>query len=211
MTTTTTTSSKACIFKSVTLAVGEKFTLPPGSTLLGATGGSSSITSTCPVPTLENVQCYIFSIPFDNYDNRPLIGSGSSEPWRNGASDAPRIAGYKLGTIEKNLTRGYSPSDSGQITDNVRLIADLKLLLPITNALFGSYSNGGRGYANFILIQTIPSIAQNLSLIVSVNQYGAGTPRTNAYFEAEPYNDWAGKSGVPVCTLPTNSNTGIIP
>lgn len=204
MASTTTTTTAACVYKSVNLVAGEKFTLPPGSTLLGASGGTSALTSTCPVSTLENIQCYIFSIPFDDSSGE----SDSSEPWRNGRSDAPRIFGYKLGTIEKNLTRSYSPNGGGQITDNVRLIADLKLLLPITTALFGSYSNGGRGRANFILIQTIPSIAQNLSLIVSVDQYGSqpsGDIRTNAYFEAEPYNDWAGKPGVPVCPVVTTT------
>jgi hypothetical protein len=48
-----------CLYKSVTLAVGEVFTLPAGAEIVSSTGGLESFTSTCPKPDgLETAVCY---------------------------------------------------------------------------------------------------------------------------------------------------------
>jgi hypothetical protein len=52
-------TTQNCTFKSVTLAAGEQFILPPGAEIVATTNGLEDYTSTCPKPSsLETIQCY---------------------------------------------------------------------------------------------------------------------------------------------------------
>jgi hypothetical protein len=57
-----------CIYKTVTLAEGEQFNLPPGAILVAATD-STAITSTCPIPTLGKPICGTLYVVIDVDDN----------------------------------------------------------------------------------------------------------------------------------------------
>jgi hypothetical protein len=55
----------SCIYKSVTLAAGEQFNLPPGAVLVAATD-ATAITSTCPLPDeLAGPICGTFFVVID--------------------------------------------------------------------------------------------------------------------------------------------------
>lgn len=76
----------SCIYKSVTLAAGEQFNLPPGATLVSTTN-NSAITSNCPIPPLDVTKRYRIQWELEACDN------DHTDSWENGVFTGVRIGG----------------------------------------------------------------------------------------------------------------------
>jgi hypothetical protein len=57
-----------CLYKTVTLAAGEQFNLPPGGVLIAASD-ANAITSNCPIPTLGKTICGTLLVVIDVDEN----------------------------------------------------------------------------------------------------------------------------------------------
>lgn len=183
-----------CIYKSVTLQAGESFTLPPGAQIISASN-VGALTSTCPIPTdLEQPACYIAIIPWINNTN------DNDDYWELD-SDVSYFSGIYLNNIKTNF-------DTSVRIDNPGGLA-LKLKNTIPAILFSTWSFGGSfpPIANFngryyILIQTIPSIAENLEIEYNNDSpMPTGPGMTFARFAFKPlsYYQDLGYGNLPTC------------
>lgn len=194
----------ATIIKSVVLVPGEKFTLPPESTLIGSSN-TVDLTSNCEIPTLEELSCYVAIIAAGADD-------GSSTQYYEG--DAAHLLGYRLNGVVTYFAGagatggGHLPNDVSGLFDLTALGTEIKTLLPaiIDTDGFG-VSDNDRGGLNIFLIQTIPSIANNLQLVyftsTPISDPGVGTSDATTYIEfmtrAEAVT--AGYNDVPACPI----------
>ncbi len=195
------------IIKAVSLVAGEKFTLPPGSTLLGSTD-VGALESNCDIPTLEEIQCYV-AIIGSNTDN----GTSGAAYYEGEQS---HLIGYRLSGVTTYFAGanagggGYQAGDGTGLFYFLPILTELKTLLPgIINGNSWGVSDGDRGGLNLFLIQTIPSIATNLQLIylsdAAIDDPSVGNTTATTYIEfatraavvALGYND------VPTCPVVT--------
>ena len=101
-------ASTTTLYKSITLQPGEMFTLPPGGELLGATS-SDELESTCDLPELEELDCYVASLA-----TLSISQSGSDTVfWGHDESDtgAAQILGFTLSDVPTLFTTPYRNED----------------------------------------------------------------------------------------------------
>lgn len=158
--------ANSCVIRSITLEKGEQFTLPSSATLLGA-DNSNNITSTCDLPTLEALGCYVALI--GSYKS----GSGEDGYWE---ADGSRIAitGIELNGSEKLFQTaevGNSFNFYGCL-NGYSIANKIKTIIPgIVDIAGGNDQESGSAGAlgnclTYVLIKTIPSLANNMRLIV---------------------------------------------
>lgn len=148
----------ATIIKSATLIAGEKFTLPPNSVLIGSTD-IGDLSSNCDIPDLEEIACYVFIFAAAAYDGTP------SQYFEGGDAQDVHITGYRFNGIDTIFTTDYKANAIG-IFDIDAIATELKGDVGgVIKTVSGVYVNSGRGALNYLLVQTIPSIADNLELI----------------------------------------------
>lgn len=187
-----------CIYKSVTLAVGEQFNLPPGATLVGSSD-STAFTSNCPIPPLEESACFIFAIPVAGEDGN------QSQYWEptGTTNSTTNLLGWELNGVRSNFTTQKATIGNGNFltSDIADAIADMVAAgVPILNANYGYGQDPYRGTLNFIVIKTFPSIANALQLIMYVDGPIINDSSSVAWFRCESattYNQ--GRDGFPGC------------
>jgi hypothetical protein len=164
------------LIKSVSLLNGESFVLPPGAVLKGSS--NNSFTSTCDLPTLETLSCYV-AIVGGGGDS----GDGVHAIFEAGNS---HLTGVRFNKVETAFTTGYDANNDGQF-DLISVSAEVKAkvngIVATAYGYRGDLDGGGsgeRGSLNYILIQTIPSIADNLELLFQGSMPVAGIGATTA-------------------------------
>lgn len=213
----------SCIIKSVTLAEGETFVLPPGAELIGATdpGAITSVNDCAPTDNLQTLACYTCIIGIGAEDGNasqlweaePTSGSGGGDVRLVGIANKT-----SLGTIDTlyNFTTTYdwldytglrangvggSTAQTSLATDVMTLIGDLGVLsCSVSQAL-----NSSHYYNVYVTIVTFPSVAENLSLKVTTSATTSGLiigffkffPTTEAYVQGHP--------SPPQCSLTTSA------
>ena len=186
-----TTSSTNCIFKSVTLAANEQFSLPPGAEIVSASGGLDSFNSTCPKPTsIETPQCYGFVIAA----NEGTYGS-HTEPFEETQIFFTGLAVNGTSYPFSNQT-GF---DAGAVSTAMGTTS--------IGSVFSGFAvadNSDRyGWHQYIVFKTIPSIAKNLELVGYTLAGNQGSGFANAIFRIPAYTlnelSGLGNSDLPNC------------
>lgn len=146
------------IKKVIVLKPGEKFTIPPDSTLLSTTGLLSS--TGCPVPTPEDYECFGVSFAVADRDS-------TSDPL-----DEIYIKGFKVG-IQEYLFTSPLTLDAGADIFTDSLIAKINtnssletMFSNICGAREATASN--RGTKFIISFKSFPSLMTNAFLITEI-------------------------------------------
>lgn len=162
------------IYRSVTLAPGEQFNLPPGAELLGATT-ISDITSTCPLPSnLEELDCYLFSM-LANVENLD-----ATYVWEGCGGDCNAyLESITVAGITYPISPALTADDRGKfdvaglasfISTNASISG---VLLNISGSTDYDYPRGG---AATLCFKTFPSVAQDTYVTLATYLQGLGTP-----------------------------------
>jgi hypothetical protein len=154
-----------CIYKSVTLAVGETFTIPPGAELVSASGGLESFTSTC--PKLTSIETPIV------YEFKWAGTQDTNDATKMFESEAPDYNNFMNGIIVNNIYYSFSGRIQSMSSDT-----DLQSRFNSTifngviynaSRIFYDYdeTSKSRGMGAIYRFTTIPSIGDNLEIIFS--------------------------------------------
>lgn len=141
------------ITRTITIAPGESFTLPPQSNVIAVTGDLSSTCGDLPVP--ENLVCHYFQWEMEG-DN------GGSDAWENATMDN-LVVGRVTYAIDGNA---YFTNDSGSIP----LLAALAAAGFTNVGLSGPTSVGDRDVFG-VCFKTAPSIAANTFIRLHTSDY----------------------------------------
>jgi hypothetical protein len=169
MPTTTTTTTRPCLIKSVTLLANEQFTLPPGGVLV-RTSNDAAITSTCPIPPSPELKCYQLTLTAD----WQIGNAGEIRPWTTSSDEAsPRILQYKVGGVVYDCTDSIIiPGAYGDFFLD-RLQTHISGNIEINNMFFNmsnkrGYSAGSDrgGWASFCF-KTFPEIGDSFEVYVN--------------------------------------------
>lgn len=187
-----------CNYGSVTLAAGQQFTLPPGSTIISASD-PNAITSTCPIPTLEVPQCYIIGLIMHHNE-----GDGDPiDPWTN---DRTRIDGISVGGTfyDFGFGNGQGIGDGGDVflgdaKNYIQNNASLNGLIRCIGVQDGANGNRNTGGVGTICFRTIPSVAETMYIQVTTGQEHDTANNFKAYFPARPIASWALENGKCAC------------
>jgi hypothetical protein len=199
--TTSTTTAAPCMVKSVTLAVGEQFNLPPGATLI-AVSDESGITSTCPIPPLQPVGFYtvIIAAPVD-VDPDNYYGDRQFS-----------VIGYRLNGTDYSFTtsypnKGYPGSEAQEgcfdifaIADEMRNIPGI-LTVDTTGGIEYRSSNLGRdnGCKCAWTFKTFAAVANNLEIITITDAF-FDHPEPNfvkQYHKVRPRSEYSAFRNIP--------------
>lgn len=176
--------SSSCIYKTVTLAVGETFTLPPGAEIVASTGGLESFTSTCPKPTEL--------VPFVRYCFRIVIQNdrGRTEPFQYNAVGSEGIF----------IGEQYYPfaSGDGAVQDYYTIQGGLQTWLTRIPGLIGvfrntcvnTYSSGRYGDGCMTCFDVPEDIAKILSLDYGTQDFTGTNTYIHTRIEAQPAGTW---------------------
>jgi hypothetical protein len=148
--------STTTINKSVILAPGESFTLPPGSTIIAVSG---DLTSTCEsLPEPETLSCYYIQWEIEGDDE-------GSDAWENGTIDTLIVGGT---TYTVNLDAFIS--NEGIAPALVSIFASVGLFSGISTGVevVGAMNKFG------ICFKTIPSIAADMYLQITSADHTQG-------------------------------------
>lgn len=195
------TNNTTTVYNSIRLAAGETFTLPPGAELIATEQGESSITSTCPIPPLENLGCYValFGTPSPAQQGGDTIYFGTGNA---------KISGFRLNRVDQNFNTVYvnsGPDLQFLSTDLDPLGVELKTKVPAIFDSANSFTLSNRndnGTLSYFLIKTVPSIANNLEMIYTTSIPSDGNNfGTTYYVKFVPLADIiaAGYVGYPSC------------
>jgi hypothetical protein len=157
-----------CIYKSVPLAAGEQFTLPPGAEIVSASAGLDSIKSTCALPdTLEEPICYKFRFS----GSEPNDGL-SARNWE--LADNFYVRGIVVNGITYDFANDIQLSESGPSSLIGTWSAALNGIPQFNglftflngNPVFGDEAPGGNsnGFTIQLAFSVIPSIGDNLQM-----------------------------------------------
>jgi hypothetical protein len=200
----------AYVYRSITLASGESYVLPAGAELVGIDGSITDEAGCANLANVETLTCYIAAIGASDNNNGhseygETVGAGSSVLvckgiFQNGIY-TPFINGDQI---------GYGTTASGSVGcfNGVNIASEVKLLIPgviDTNAsAIPSTEIHDENCLTFILIKTVPSLAESLYLWMAHSvQLDGGNPgatdyvipfRTFDYWDAIP-----GLTGKPTC------------
>jgi len=162
------TPTPSCVYKSVTLAAGEQFTLPPGAELVASSAGIAAVKSTCALPdTLEEPVCYKFKFSGGENEN-----SSSAQNWEQ--DDNFKVKGIFVNGLYypfANLIQlgGLTSSSSLSSTWLTALNS-----IPQFNGLF-TFLNGnpqygnegafGNGFTLQVAFSVIPSVGDSFEFV----------------------------------------------
>lgn len=213
----------ACIIKSVTLAEGETFVLPPGAELIGATdpGAITSVNDCAPTDNLQTLACYTCIIGVGAEDGN------ASQLWEAEPTGGSGGGSLRLTDIANRTSLGladtfyaftstfdwldYSgfranggvgaPALDALEAEVMTLIGDLGVIsCNVTQAI------NSTNYQNlYVTIVTFPSVAENLSMRVRTSATISGEivgffkffPTTGTYVQEHPTP--------PQCSLTTGA------
>lgn len=183
----------SCEYKSVTLKAGQKFILPNGDVIIGATN-PNAIESTCDLGTLEDLKCFvsIVSIAADDGNQSQFYEESSIS-----------MTGYRLNGTYVAFSQSYPTYDPGFFTNNSALLDEIKKIPGVADVLYGYQSNYYRGTKHYFLIKTIPSIADNLELVATTAPAGTGfTSNTEVRwgFKDRDVAEGEGHESIPACS-----------
>jgi hypothetical protein len=195
-------ASLSCTTKSVKLLSGESFILPPGAKLIGATNPSLLTAKDDCISTenLEELQCYVCPIPI-------AAEEGDKTQYWEAVNQTPKLVGYTLNDTYTAFSTGPFPAnDPGTFGGSQTAILAEMLNIPgIISADWFLNADWDRGSLNYFLINTVPSVANNLELVVSVSIPAtfSGTTTAKGYFKFIPYSTMVseGSTNLPTCTL----------
>lgn len=145
------------VVKSVVLAPGEQFILPPGATLVAASD-VGALASSCTLPDLEEYGCYV-----------AMVAAGGEEGsvdqyWEDSSA---HITGYRLNGVDHLFPVRYEANDDGIFDGRDAMLLELKASVGGIIAVSSGYSNNAqRGALTYLLIKTVPSIATSLEVLV---------------------------------------------
>lgn len=183
------------LIKSVVLAPGESFTLPPNSVLIGSTD-ETSITSECVIPTLETIGCYVAILA-----GGPAISDGTADLFEGGSGGA-NMDGITVNGTDIMFAAPYAADAVGSY-NLTSLALELKTLIPGIIATDISFTiDAARGSLSYLLIQTVPSIALDLKLIFRASASltpSAGASISRISFSTLASVSSAGYTPLPVC------------
>lgn len=160
-----------CVYNTVSVNPGTSFILPPGASIISVSD-VNSVTSECAdLTNLETPECYIAKIVVYNNDN----GAGE---WFE-ADGYQCLYGYSLngtdhpiGTCTGPIGGYYSTGISGATNANpTGFMGQLKAALPVITSYNGIGTSDGSTF-NYLFvyqIKTIPSIGDNLEIIVNTS------------------------------------------
>lgn len=187
-----------CIVKAATLVEGEVFVLPPGAVLISASD-PNLITSTCDIPPLETLSCYIIPLVATDADV-----TDSQSAWMY---EAPtKIISLNVNGISYPLDIGMTTDGAFNVEEVVTFVAGTSelqgMLLDLTSNKADTNTRGGIATLCF---KTIPSVATNMYLEVQTNlQDPGGYTILRGY--PMLYSDFSySGDGLCSCTLPTAS------
>lgn len=176
-----------CIYKSVTLAAGEQFNLPPGAVLVAATD-ESAISSTCPIPELEELKCYIIAAYASDE-----VGCGTGV-WEGDANAT--ISGITIAGTYYSLNVGSNDSGSFYMDQVVNWInSNPSYSGMLQNASYGRDWDGNcRGGVATLCFKTIPSIAENTYLHLNTSLVSPGNSGIDTRAYAMDYGSFSGSA-----------------
>lgn len=166
-----------CIVDSITLQPGTSFILPPGAVIIG-TSNITSLTSTCADLTqIETPECYIAKVVLFNNSNG--AGEFFEASGSNGAAYqclygySLNSADYPIGTCTGAVGGYYSTglNPNGINGNPTGFMGKLKAALPAITSYNGLGTSDGSSY-NYLFvyqIKTIPSIGDNLEIIINAS------------------------------------------
>ena len=149
-------ATSSIVYKSVTLQTGEQFVLPPGATLIGAES-IDDLDSTCELPVLEGLTCYIARLGANDDETEDIFLREDG---------LTTIEGIYLNNVYYPFTSTYSPDSSLSYFNAPALLAELQTVIPGVVQYNHSYynTNPADSSITFIQIKTVPSIGDNLQL-----------------------------------------------
>lgn len=185
----------ACIYKTVTLQNGEKFALPSGAELVGASD-SNLITSTCALPTLETLGCY--ALVFGNAEDD---GNASQIFEATTYSNTP-VKGINFNQKDYDFLTTFPAGVGTGLYDLAAIVSAINstsLGTLIFDASVGYNNQLDYGVMSYIVFKTVPSIANNLALTM----YTYAPDIDPLYFSIPvlPYADVSGYNSIPACSL----------
>jgi hypothetical protein len=153
-----------CTYKSITLAAGEQFILPPGAEIVATTNGLSDYTSTCPKPsTLESFVCYKFK--FSGAESRI---DRNTENWDDSGNFM--VTGINVSGVYypfASTLQGYNVNRTSWETQMNGIPGFNGLFLFFNNPIEGEDNGRTRGWTLQISFNTLPSIGDNLEFKIS--------------------------------------------
>lgn len=158
-----------CTYKSITLAAGEQFILPPGAEIVTTTNGLNDYTSTCPKPsTLETLKCYKFRFSGADGDS----ASFRRENWEGPGGDGDNFSvdGITLNDIYYPFSFNIQAwQDAASWTTVINSIPQFSgIFTNITSAFDDDRSSGAnRGWTTVVTLTTISSIGDNMFFNIS--------------------------------------------
>lgn len=147
------------INKSVVLQPGEQYILPPGAVIVGASE-PSSISSSCPLGELEDLECYAFI--FGNAEE-----DGNNEQLFE--DEFFPAVGFSSNGVYRDFPSPFYPQkdngnyDLGGIVSAINQQTGGVLISPVT----ADVSGGDSGRMSYIVFRSIPSVASTLELKMS--------------------------------------------
>jgi hypothetical protein len=171
-----------CLYKSVTLAVGETFTLPPGAEIISSSGGLESFTSTCPKPTnLETPACYKFRFSGANHDT----GSARQQNWEEVNYFVDGIFVNDIYYPFTSSIAGYTGASTFRTAMNS--ITQFTGIFTNFGNIIGDESRQG-GWTNQVNFTTIPSVGDNMYFKVRTGTQWQSplNGNTDAYVKGDP-------------------------
>ena len=142
-------TTQNCIYKSVTLAAGEQFTLPPGAEIISATD-INSFTSTCPKPTtLDTFVCGSLQ-----WGIQPISGGGGTAPFSVGGINPPdtHCIGVKIGDVKYLFPSPISGDDITRIPNTINSLTSLSGIFDVYSTDVYDSTNNRIRYITFDLL-----------------------------------------------------------
>jgi len=154
-----------CVYKSITLAAGEQFTLPPGAELVASSAGIAAVKSTCALPdTLEEPVCYKFKFSGAEQD-----GGNATQNWSDAGNF--QVKGIVVNGIFYSfpniiyLTQSGTARQALTWSDAMNGIPQFSGLFTFLNGdpVYGDENDTpGAGFTYQVAFNTIPSIGDTL-------------------------------------------------
>jgi hypothetical protein len=176
---------------------GEKFVLPNDAVLIGASD-INAFESTCDVPELEDVQCYVSIVSVAAEDGN------QSQFYEQGKIS---MIGYRFNNVYTAFSQSYSTYDPGFFNNMSALINEIKNIPGVIDVVHGFQSDYYRGTKHYIVIKTIASIADNLELVANTAPAGTGFNSNTEVrwgFRERDVVEGEGHESIPAC--PTTSS-----
>lgn len=185
----------AKIIKSITLLPGESFTLPKGATLK-ASDNEGALTSNCPIPDLEDLNCYafVFGNGEDDGDDSQLFESA-------GSSNTP-VIGILFNGVKHLFSTPFASITGTGHYDKPAIAAAINGTPAgqlIFNMQYESHDNNDNGVMSYIVFKTTPSIAKSLQLLMQTYAPGFDSETIDFIIPVRDHADVASYANMPAC------------